>query len=374
MNKIPVSMPFLGEEEKQLVIEAVSAGEISGTFGKFLPKFENEFSQYVECKYGIVTSNGTTALHLALATLGISVGDEVLVAAFTNMATFFTVHYQSAIPIPIDIEFDTWNINPSLLEEKITKYTKAIIVVHIYGHPADMDQVLEIAKKHNLFVIEDAAEAHGALYRGKKVGSLGDIGCFSFYANKIITTGEGGMIVTNNNNLAERARSLGSLAYGGKDNRFRHIDVGFNYRLSNIQAALGCAQLQKIEQIISLKRDIANFYNDNFLNIPELQLPVEKSYAKNVYWMYHLVLRGKAENKRKLIMLELKERGIETREAFVPYNLQPKEITKGLVEEDICPVANYVSKNGFYLPSGPILKKEQLQYVVNSLKQIIKKL
>ncbi len=367
-------MPFLGEEEKQLVIEAVSAGEISGTFGKFLPKFENEFSQYVECKYGIVTSNGTTALHLALATLGISVGDEVLVAAFTNMATFFTVHYQSAIPIPIDIEFDTWNINPSLLEEKITKYTKAIIVVHIYGHPADMDQVLEIAKKHNLFVIEDAAEAHGALYRGKKVGSLGDIGCFSFYANKIITTGEGGMIVTNNNNLAERARSLGSLAYGGKDNRFRHIDVGFNYRLSNIQAALGCAQLQKIEQIISLKRDIANFYNDNFLNIPELQLPVEKSYAKNVYWMYHLVLRGKAENKRKLIMLELKERGIETREAFVPYNLQPKEITKGLVEEDICPVANYVSKNGFYLPSGPILKKEQLQYVVNSLKQIIKKL
>lgn len=372
--KIPVSTPFLGKEEEQLVAEAVSAGEISGTFGKFLPKFENDFARYVGCEYGVATSNGTVALHLALAALGIGKGDEVLVSTFTNMATFFAVHYQGATPIPIDIEPDTWNINPVLLEEKIISRTKAIIVVHIYGHPVDMDPILEIAKKHNLFVIEDAAEAHGALYKGKKIGSLGDIGCFSFYANKIITTGEGGMVVTNNKQIAERARLLGSLAYGGRENRFSHIAVGFNYRLSNVLAAIGCAQLQKIEQIIKLKRDIANFYNSNLSNIPELQLPVEKPYAKNIYWMHHIVLRGRAENKRNIIMGKLKEAGIETRESFVPYNLQPKEITKGLIQEDACPVANYVSKNGFYLPSGPVLKKEELNYIVDFLKQIISEL
>ena len=374
MVKIPVSMPFLGKEEENLVLEAVATGEISGTFGKFLPKFENDFAKYVECEYGIATSNGTTALHLALATLGISVGDEVLVATFTNMATFFAAHYQGAIPIPIDIESDTWNINPSLLEEKITKYTKAIIVVHIYGHPVDMDPVVEIAKKYNFFLIEDVAEAHGALYKGKKVGSFGDINCFSFYANKIITTGEGGMLVTNNKQLADRARSLGSLAYGGRENRFCHVAVGFNYRMSNIQAALGCAQLEKIDSIIDLKRGIANFYNNQFSGIPEIQLPVEKDYAKNVYWMYHIVLKNRAEGKRSQIMAQLKEMGIETREAFMPYNLQSKEITNGIVAENSCPVANYVGLNGFYLPSGPVLDKNQLNYITNSLKQIIKRL
>lgn len=374
MIKVPVSMPFFGKEEEKLVLEAVSAGEISGTFGKFLPKFENDFAKYSGCEYGVATSNGTTALHLALAALEIDHGDEILVSTFTNMATFFAVHYQGAIPIPIDIEPDTLNINPALLESKITSKTKAIIVVHIYGHPVDMDPVIEIAKKHNLFVVEDAAEAHGALYKGKKIGSFGDINCFSFYANKIITTGEGGMVVTNNKQLADRARSLGSLAYGGRENRFCHVAVGFNYRLSNIQAALGCAQLQKIEQIINLKRGIAAFYNANLSDIPEIQLPVEKSYAKNVYWMYHIVLKGKAEGKRKFIMDELKEKGIETREAFCPYNLQPKEITKGLVEENVCPMANYVGSNGFYLPSGPILEREKLEHVVNSLKQIMSEL
>lgn len=371
MKKIPVSVPFLGKEEEYLVLEAVSTGEISGTFGKFLPKFENDFAKFVGCEYGVATSNGTVALHLALVTLGIKNGDEVLVATFTNMATFFAVHYQGAIPIPIDIEPDTLNINPELLEKKITSKTKAIIVVHIYGHPVDMDPIMEIAKKHSLFVIEDAAEAHGALYKDKKIGSFGDINCFSFYANKIITTGEGGMVVTNNKQLAEKARLLGSLAYGGRENRFCHAAVGFNYRMSNIQAALGCAQLQKIEQVINLKREIADFYNKNLFGVAELQLPVEKEYAKNVYWMYHVILKGKAENKRKFITDKLKEKGIETREAFYPYNLQSKEVTNGLAWENDCPVANYVACNGFYLPSGPILEKEQLEYITNSLKQII---
>ncbi len=368
--KIPVSSPFLGEEETKLVSEAVAAGEISGNFGKFLPQFEKGFANYVGCEHGVAVANGTVALHLALATLGIGAGDEVLAATFTNMATFFAILYQGATPVPIDIEPDTWNINPALIEEKITPRTKAIIPVHIYGHPADMDPIMAIAKKHNLFVVEDAAEAHGATYRGRPAGSFGDLNCFSFYANKIITTGEGGMITTNNGELAAKARMLGSLAYG-KEIRFRHEAVGFNYRLTNFQAALGCAQLKKIETTIGLKRNLADFYNQALTGIAELQLPAEKDYAKNVYWMYHVVLRGKAKGRRAQITAALKESGVDTREAFLPYNLQKAEITKGLVTEDSCPVANDVAANGFYLPSGPVLTEEERNYVAESLKKAI---
>lgn len=368
--KIPVSSPFLGEEETKLVSEAVTAGEISGNFGKFLPQFEKDFANYVGCEHGVAVANGTVALHLALATLDIGPGDEVLVGTFTNMATFFAVLYQGAIPVPIDIESDTWNINPALLEAKITPRTKAIIPIHIYGHPADMDQIMAIAKKHNLFVIEDAAEAHGATYKGQPTGSFGDLNCFSFYANKIITTGEGGMITTNNQALATKARMLGSLAYG-REVRFRHEAIGFNYRLTNFQAALGCAQLKKIETTIGLKRDLASFYNNALAGISELQLPVEKDYAKNVYWMYHVVLRGKAKNRRSEVVAALKVAGVDTREAFLPFNLQKPEITRGLVSEDACPVANDIAANGFYLPSGPILSEEERHYVVDSLKKAL---
>jgi len=368
--KIPVSSPFLGEEETKLVSEAVAAGEVSGNFGKFLPKFEKDFANYVGCEHGVAVSNGTTALHLALAALDIGPGDEVLAATFTNMATFFAILYQGATPVPVDIEPDTWNIDPALIEEKITSRTKAIIPVHIYGHPADMDPIMAIAKKHGLYVIEDAAEAHGAEYKSRKTGSFGDLNCFSFYANKIITTGEGGMITTNNKELADKARMLGSLAYG-KEVRFRHEAVGFNYRLTNFQAALGCAQLKKIETTIGLKRDLASFYNQSLADIPELQLPSEKSYAKNVYWMYHVVLRNKAKGRRAEITAALKEAGIDTREAFMPYNLQKPEITKGLVGENACPVANDVAVNGFYLPSGPVLSEEERNHVADSLKSIL---
>ena len=246
---IPVSRPLIGEEDKKLVAEALNSGEISGNFGKFIGEFEEGFAKYSGCSYGVAASNGTTALHLALATLKIGSGDEVLVSTFTNMASFFAVLYTGAKPVPIDIEPDTWNLDSSLIEAKINSRTKAIMAVHIYGHPADMDPILAIAGKYNLFVIEDAAEAHGAEYKGKKAGSLGDIGVFSFYANKIITTGEGGMLITNKKEYADRAKSLKSLAYGS-ENKFMHAEVGFNYRLTNIQAALGCAQLKNIETVI----------------------------------------------------------------------------------------------------------------------------
>jgi len=368
---IPVSQPFLAKEETEHVLSALANKAISGLYGEYIDKFEKGFSSYSGCSHGIATSSGTTALHLAVASLGIGVGDEVLVSSFTNMATFFAVLYQGATPIPIDIEPDTWNINPALIEEKITAKTRAISVVHIYGHPVDMAPVLEIARKYNLYVIEDCAEAHGALYRGQKAGSFGDIGCFSFYANKIITTGEGGMLTTNNPGLAEKARSLKSLAFGSS-NKFMHEDIGFNYRLSNLQAAIGCAQLERIEDIIEKKRSIARYYNENLKDTPGLQLPVEKDYVRNVYWMYHLVLHPEFGSPRGAVTAKLKDYGIETREAFIPYNGQQIFIRRGWVREDECPVANYVAENGFYIPSGPLLKEKELEYIVDKIKGIQK--
>jgi perosamine synthetase len=369
--KIPVFEPSIGKKEIDFVIKALKEKAISGSYGEFVGKFETEFARYCNCRYGVATNSGTTALHLALACLGITSGDEVLVSTFTNMATFFAVLYQDATPIPVDIEPDTWNIEPKLIRKKITKKTKAILVVHIYCHPCDMGPIIDIAKKYGLYVIEDCAEAHGATYKGKKVGCLGDIGCFSFYANKVITTGEGGMLVTNNKKIAEKAMSLKSLAFG-KKNKFMHQDIGFGYRMSNIQAALGYAQLERIENIISKKRKIAQFYNQYLKSIPGLQLPVEKSYAKNVYWMYHVVLHKKFGMSRNLVIDKLKKFGIETRESFVPFNQQRIFIKKGLVTGNECLVANYVGKNGFYLPSSPDLSRENLNYIVDKIKKLAK--
>ncbi|MEK7465636.1 MAG: DegT/DnrJ/EryC1/StrS aminotransferase family protein [Patescibacteria group bacterium] len=371
--KIPVSQPVIGEEEKKFVNDALNKGELSGFSGNYITDFETGFARYCGVEHAVTVSNGTTALHLALAALKIGAGDDVLVQSFTNMATFFAVHYQGARPIPIDSEPDTWNIDPNLIEAKITPKTKAIMVVHIYGHPVDMDPILAIAKKHNLYVIEDCAEAHGTEYKGRKVGSLGDIGCFSFYANKIITTGEGGMITTNNKELAERARMLKALAFG-KENKFMHQEIGFNYRLTNLQAALGLAQLKKIDFIIQKKRELASFYLKELADVEQLQLPVEKPYAKNVYWMFNVILRGSAHGKRSAVLKELLRQGIEVREDFIPYNMQDIFIKKGLAKPEDCPVANNLGLNGFYIPSGPILTDEEKSYVVRTLKAVLQSL
>lgn len=371
-NFIPVSQPVLSEAESRYVNDALKKGAISGFYGEYISKFEEGFANYCGCKYGVSTTSGTTALHLALLALSIEKGDEVLVATLTNMATFFAVLYQGARPIPIDIEGDTWNIDPSLLESKITSRTKAIIVVHLFGHPVDMEPVMEVARKHSLRVIEDCAEAHGATYNGKTVGGFGDIGCFSFYANKILTTGEGGMITTNDAAIAEKARSLKSLAFGLKE-KFMHTDIGYNYRMTNIQAAIGCAQLEKIDSIIENKRTIARMYTERLKDVSSLQLPVEKSYARNVYWMYHVALKGKFSNKRAEIMQHLKECGIETREGFIPYNMQEFALSKGWVDRDECPIANDFAFRCFYLPSGPSLSSDDLEYVTTSLRSFLER-
>lgn len=377
MNKknscyIPVAKPILSKNVKKYVLDAINKNALSGTFGSYIFKFEDDFAKFVKSKFAISTTNGTTALHTAIAALKIGKGDEVLVQTLTNMATAFAASYTGAKIIPIDSELKTCNLNTNLLEKKININTKAIIVVHLFGHPVDMDPVMKIAKKYKLFVIEDCAEAHGAKYKGRNIGTIGDIGCYSFYSNKILSTGEGGMVVTNKKILSERCKSLKNLSYG-KKNRFNHIEIGFNYRMSNLTAAVGCAQLEDIKNIIKKKRRIAEIYNKEFQKFPNLILPKQQSYAYNVYWVYHVICSGTLAGKREKIMSLLKEKNIETRETFFPINRQnvyKNELNKE--DKKQCPVANYISKNGFYLPTGPNIKEIEINRVVKKFSYIIR--
>ena len=285
-KKIPVFDFKLEDEAKNFVNECLATSSISQ--GSYVRDFEKKFSKFVNCDYGISTTSGTTALHLACKTLEIKEGDQVLVSSSTNMACAFSVDYCGAIPIPVDIEKETWQMDVTEVEEKINKKTKAIMVVHLFGHPVDMDPILKIAKKYNLKIIEDCAEAHGVEYKGRKVGSIGDIGAFSFYANKTFTCGEGGMVVTNSKKLAEKAKSLKNLSYG-KVNRFLHDDIGFNYRLPNISAAIGLGQLLQRDKIFSEKQRIYNRYKKNLKNIKGLNIPLIKNWTtKYIMWVFNI--------------------------------------------------------------------------------------
>lgn len=366
---IPVHQPVFGEAEGRNVSLALSEGMISGSAGDFIEEFEGRFAEYCDCAYGVAVSSGSTALHLAAVVAGIGPGDEALVSACTNIASAAAFAHQGAIVVPIDSEPDTWNMDPSLLQQEVTDRTKAIMPVHIYGHPVDMDPVLELARRLNLVVIEDCAEAHGAEYKGRRVGSFGDMGCFSFYANKIITTGEGGMIVTNNRGYADRARSLRNLAF--TEPRFLHKELGFNYRMTNLQAAVGCGQMNRIQQTIADKRALASAYASRLNNVRGLRLPVEKDYAKNVYWMFAVVIDPDvfgmtgAEVRGRLLKY-----GIDTRTMFFPMGRQPALIDRGAVRETDCPVADDLWENGFYLPSGTALTDKEIDTVCGALKEI----
>jgi len=342
---------------------------ISGTSGGYITEFEQRFSAYCGKQYGIATTSGTTALHLAVASLELGSGDEVIVPAFTNIATVFAIVYSGATPVLVDSEAETWNIDVTKIEEKITKNTKAILPVHIYGHPCDMDPITKIAQKYNLYVIEDAAEAHGAEYKGKKAGGMGDIGCFSFYANKIITTGEGGMIVTDSAEIAERAKLLKNLAFS-EERRFLHHYLGFNYRMSNIQAAIGVAQLGKINTFIDKKRHLASLYNSLLKDVPGISLPAEKSWAKNVYWMYCILVKDEFSMSRDKLMTRLIEKGIETRTMFIPMNQQPVFHKRGLFKKLKCPIAEELGRKGLYLPSGVGLSDEQIERICDIIRSL----
>jgi len=362
---IPVCEPSVKNEELENVIDCIKTNWISSK-GTYIEEFEEKFSKYCGTKYGVTTTSGTTALHLAIESLSIGKGDEVIVPAFNMIASVFAIVYSGAKPVLVDSEPETWNLDTEKIEEKITKNTKAILSVHIYGHPSDMDPILDIAEDHDLYIIEDAAEAHGAEYKGKKTGSIGDVGCFSFYANKIITTGEGGMIITNNEEIAEKARLLKDLAFS-KERRFMHTDIGFNYRLTNIQAAIGVAQLKRIDELVEMRRKNALLYNTLLEDIKGITLPIEKKWAKNVYWMYSILIEEEFGISRDDLMKKLEEKGIETRTFFIPMHQQPVFRKMGLFNNEKFPVAEELSKKGLYLPSSSTLKKDEIKYIAETL-------
>jgi len=368
---IPVCEPYLSGNELKYVTDCVKTNWI-GSMGKYIKLFEDSFSKFCDVKYGVACSNGTTALHLALATLDIGPGDEVIIPDFTMIATANAIIYTGAKPVLVDSELETWNIDTKKIEEKITKKTKAIMPVHTYGHPVDMNPIKRLASKYDLFVVEDAAEAHGAEYKGKKVGSLGDIGCFSFYSNKVLTTGEGGMIVTNNEKFAEKAALLRNQALTKP--RFLHYELGFNYRITNIQAAIGLAQTERARELVKARIKNANLYNDLLKNVSGIGLPPKKDWAKNVYWMYGIVIEDEFGMDAGALREELLKKGIDTRSFFIGMHNQPLYHDNKRPNNPDCSgdFANseYLEKRGLYLPSSSGLTESQIREVTDSIKSV----
>lgn len=364
---IAVFEPFIGEEEEQAVVAAIRRGEISGSFGTALPEFEERFAAFVGTRHAIACTSGTTALHLAVAAADIGPGDEVLVSASTNIATALAAFHHGAVAVPVDSEDVTGNLDLDLLESLISERTKAIIPVHLFGHPVDMDRLGEIADRHGLTVIEDCAESHGATVRGRMTGSFGAMGCFSFYANKIITTGEGGMITTDDDALAARLRSLRNLAFGKP--RFLHQEAGYNFRMTGYQAAMGLAQLDRIDVIIERKRALAHAYDALLADIPGIRTPAQLDWAHNVYWMYTIVVEDAFGMTRDALMAHLREHDIESRTFFCPMNQQPFLREQQGFRDVPCPVADRLWETGMYLPSAIQLDEATLAVVVDTIRQ-----
>lgn len=369
---IPVYEPMLLGKIKEKVLDCIETGWISSS-GKYIAEFEALFSRYIGTKHGIACSNATNGLFAALKAINISYGDEIIIPDHSIIVTSNVIIQAGGKPVPVDVDSKTYCIDPSKIEEKITRKTKGIMVVHIYGHPCDMDPIIKIAEKHNLFIIEDCAEAHGAEYKGKKVGSFGIASVFSFYANKVITTGEGGMVCTNNDKLNEKIRLL--INQGYTQPRGKHWVLGYNFRLTNIQAAIGVAQMEFIDKIIEMKRNLAKKYNSLLKDAAGLELPHEAPWAKSVYWMYGVVLKDSVKKSREQICKELKELGIDTRLFFFPIRTQPvyAEGKNSLYPDSKgkFPVSDRLGEKGFYLPSSPNLKDEQIKTVVNALKKAL---
>jgi len=364
--KIPVYEPEITNKEVEYVTQTIKDGWV-GSKGPIVKKFENQFAQWNGNKRAITTSNGTTALHLALVTLGIGKGDEVLIPNLTFISTANAVSYTGARPIMVDIEEESLGIDPEKAAEKITKKSKAIIPVHLYGHPAQMDEILDLAEDKNLVIIEDAAEAIGAEYKSKKVGTLGDMGCFSFYGNKIITTGEGGMITSNDETLIEKAFILREHGMS-KNRRYWHDLIGFNYRLTSLQAAFGLAQIEKIDSIIEKKRKNAQLYMKELNEVQDkIRFFSETKHVKSVYWMNSIILQTQDFDRDKIIQM-LGDKGIDTRPFFYPLTSMPPYYS-----EDNFEISVKIGKNGINLPSSSVLKEEEIKFISQHLKQILRK-
>lgn len=362
---IPVHEPDLSDVDIDAVIIALRNGEISGSFGDSIPSFEAAFAAYCGCKYGVAVTSGTAALQLAVAAAGIGPDNEILVSASTNIATALAAYHNGAVAVPVDSEIITWNLDLDQIEALITPKTRAIIPVHLFGHPVDMDRLMAIAHKHQLLVIEDCAESHGATVRGRMTGSFGDMACFSFYANKIITTGEGGMIVTNNAKLAERLRLLRNLAF--TEPRFRHEEAGYNYRMTGMQAALGLSQLKRIENFIAKKRSLAKNFNELLADVPGIQTPAELPWARNVYWMYAITVNTEFGLTRDELAKHLRSLGIDTRTFFCPMNQQPFLVKQPGFRIVSCPVADRLWQTGLYLPSSNNLDIDTIRRICKEI-------
>jgi perosamine synthetase len=345
---IPVNAPVITPESKALVAKALEEGWISSA-GPYLSNFEHEFAEYLGVKHAITVNTGTAALHIALLAAGIGVGDEVIVPAFTMAASWMAVMHTGATPIFVDVEPDIYTIDPALIEAAITAKTKAIMPVHIYGHPADMDPILAIAKKHDLVVIEDAAEAHGATYKGKLTGSIGDVNAFSFYANKIITTGEGGMVTTDNDQMAATAGRMKDLAHS-QAKRFIHDALGYNYRMTSMQAALGSGQLQHIGEFLATKQHMAKLYEAGLKDIPGLTLPTTRDWATHVYWMYAILIDESKFGCNEFARYCQRDRYCDF--FYAPVASSPIKAWGGL------PVT--IARDGCYLPSGLAITDDQI--------------
>ena len=373
MTFIPVNEPLLNGNEKKYLCECIDSGWISSE-GPFVKEFEQKMSETVGRKYGIAVSNGTAALEIAAQAIGLHEGDEVIMPAFTIISCAMAVTKLGAVPVLIDSDLSTWNMNVDEIEAKITDRTKAIMIVHLYGLPVEVDKILALAKKYDLKVIEDAAEMHGQTYNGKPCGSFGDISTFSFYPNKHVTTGEGGMVVTDDEELAERCRMLRNLCFR-KNIRYVHDEISDNYRFTNLQAAVGLAQLERLDEFIERKRAMGRYYTERLQDIEGIILPIEKTdYADNIYWVYGILLNKNVQADNRVVQKLLAEQGIGTRTFFWCMHEQPVYQNTGLFLNETYPNAEYLARKGFYIPSGLALTMEQMDRVVLAVKSMINQL
>lgn len=373
MDFIPVNEPLLNGNEKKYLCECIDTGWISSE-GPFVKEFEYKMSKSVGRKYGIAVSNGTAALEVAVQALEIGEGDEVIMPTFTIISCAMAVTKRGGIPVLVDSDPVTWNMDIKAIEEKITNKTRAIIVVHIYGLPVDMDPIIALARKYNLKIIEDAAEMHGQTYKGRPCGSFGDISTFSFYPNKHVTTGEGGMVVTDDGNLAERCRMIRNLCFQ-KDIRYVHEEISDNYRFTNLQAAVGLAQLERLDEFVERKREMGRFYTEQLQEVEGIRLPLDSTeYADNIYWVYGIVLEDTIRTDNRICQKMLSEEGIGTRTFFWCMHEQPVYQKAGLFEGEHYQNAERLARKGLYIPSGLALTKKQMTTVADKVKKVIQQL
>ncbi|GLI36594.1 DegT/DnrJ/EryC1/StrS family aminotransferase [Geobacter hydrogenophilus] len=371
MSMIPVNEPLLDGNELKYLEECIRTGWISSE-GPFVARFEENFAARVGRKYGVAVSNGTVALEASLVALGIGCGDEVILPAFTIISCASAVVRAGAKPVLVDSDPLTWNMDVSRIESRITPRTKAIMAVHIYGLPVDMKPLLDLADRYGLHVIEDAAEAHGLTCYGAPCGSFGDISTFSFYPNKLVTTGEGGMIVTDDAGLADKCRSLRNLCFK-PEKRFVHDELGYNFRMTNLQAALGLAQLERLDEFAQRKRFMGKRYSELLSGVEGLEIPLEcTGYAENIYWVFGIVLKDGLQFDAERMMRQLGGKKIGTRPFFWPMHEQPVFRKMGMFDGEQYPVAERLARRGFYLPSGLAVTERQIATVCSVLADALK--